>query len=167
MARSELETLQERIDRLSSREHSGPQGLLADTDAQSGPQGTLSERNFKAGDLAMRHRDAFNSAPPPEVEARQPILDPPPAGDIPMVVPFSEDFLQDQIDEIIVPDDDTDIALPSMHVHVNDLPEPTTLYRVLAVREYDSGGDLVAIGSETGGAGTMKRWTEDWVRVRA
>jgi hypothetical protein len=46
------------------------------------------------------------------------------------------------------------------------LPEATVLYKVMAVREFlDSDNSLVAIGSETGGAGRHYDWVEDWVRA--
>lgn len=49
------------------------------------------------------------------------------------------------------------------------LPPATTLYKVLAVREYDANGDLVDIGDETSplAAGHSYRWTEDWTRAHA
>lgn len=46
------------------------------------------------------------------------------------------------------------------------LPAATTLYKVMAVREfYTSDGSIVPIGSETGGGDRFKDWTEDWVRM--
>ncbi len=48
------------------------------------------------------------------------------------------------------------------------LPEATVLYKVLAVREYDDTGALVAIGSETYptlATGHTLKWVEDWPRM--
>lgn len=42
-----------------------------------------------------------------------------------------------------------------------------TLYKVIALREYDVDGNLVAAGSETGATGTELRPTWDWVRVHS
>jgi hypothetical protein len=49
----------------------------------------------------------------------------------------------------------------------DELPAATTLYKVLAVREYDENGTIVAVGSETVPlpADHTYEWTEDWVRA--
>lgn len=47
------------------------------------------------------------------------------------------------------------------------LPAATVLYKVLAVREYDENGALVAPGSESSplATGHALEWVEDWVRA--
>ena len=48
------------------------------------------------------------------------------------------------------------------------LPACTTLYMVLAVREFDEDGDVVAVGSEsypTLAEGHTLEWVEDWLRL--
>jgi hypothetical protein len=57
---------------------------------------------------------------------------------------------------------------PYVQAAASSLPDPTTLYKVLAVREYDQTSSLVNIGSETFptlAAGHTLEWTEDWVRA--
>lgn len=47
------------------------------------------------------------------------------------------------------------------------LPEATTLYMVMAVREFDADSNLVDIGSETDPLpqGHYYDWTADWLRI--
>jgi hypothetical protein len=59
---------------------------------------------------------------------------------------------------------------PYAQAAASPLPDPTTLYKMLAVREYDEEGTLVEIGSETYptlAEGHTLDWTEDWVRAHA